>query len=102
MTDVMVSVFVANPKPVDIPEPTKGYDRLRWDLAASSRLVEGRQDATVSITMTPCRMLKDGSVDEANESKRRYVHLSSIRDKDGQLTPLGKALLAVVELAAEE
>ena len=102
MADKVVSVFVANPKPVAIPEPTKGYDRLRWDLAASSRLVEGRQDATVSITMTPCRMLKDGSVDEANESKRRYVHLSSIRDKDGQLTPLGKALLAVVELAAQE
>jgi len=102
MADKVVSVFVANPKPVAIPEPTKGYDLLRWDLAASSRLVEGRQDATVSITMTPCRMLKDGSVDEANESKRRYVHLSSIRDKDGQLTPLGKALLAVVELAAQE
>jgi len=102
MTDKVVSVFVVNPRPVEIPEPTKGYDLLRWDLAASSRLVEGRQDATVSITMTPCRMLKDGSVDEANESKRRYVHLSSIRDKDGQLTPLGKALLAVVELAAEE
>ena len=102
MTDKVESVFVANPRPVAIPEPTKGYDLLRWDLAASSRLVEGRQDATVSITMTPCRMLKDGSVDEANESKRRYVHLSSIRDKDGQLTPLGKALLAVVELAAQE
>jgi len=102
MTDKVVSVFVANPKPVAIPEPSKGYDLLRWDLAASSRLVEGRQDATVSITMTPCRMLKDGSVDEANESKRRYVHLSSIRDKDGQLTPLGKALLAVVELAVQE
>jgi len=102
MTDKVESVFVANPRPVAIPEPTKGYDLLRWDLAASSRLVEGRQDATVSITMTPCRMLKDGSVDEANESKRRYVHLSSIRDKDGQLTPLGKALLAVVELAVQE
>ena len=66
-----LTITVANPNPVAIPEPTKGYDLLRWDLAASSRLVEGRQDATVSITMTPCRILQDGSVDEASESKRR-------------------------------
>jgi len=90
--------FIGAERVIPIAEPTRGYDLLRWDMSASSRVINGVQDVTVAITAVPCRVLASGTVDEANPTMAQHISLASVRDEQGQLTEFGKALLAAVRL----
>jgi len=92
MTD---RVFAQLPKAVPIAEPNKDYDQARWDLSASCRIVDGKEDITVAFTYTPVRVLSDGTVEEAGERMRKHLSLSTVRSRDGALSGIGKALAQV-------
>lgn len=99
----ITDVFPVSGKVVAIAEPTKGYTLARWDMAASSRVINGKPDVTVAFSWTPCRILSDGTLEEASASKAEHRALSSIYDaKTGALTPLGQALLEAVKIAISE
>ena len=83
---------------VEIVEPDKPYDRVWWSLSATCRPGAGQSDAVVSVSWTPCRVLRDGTVELAPESQRRGKTISSLFGPRGELTPLGKALVNVIKL----
>ncbi len=89
-------------KAVAIPEPERPYDRWWWSLAANSRSTrKGEMDGVCSIMLRPCRVLRDGTVDIAPESLTRHFNVGTLLDGDGNLTPLGEAIIAVIKLAAQ-
>ncbi len=95
-------VFASLAKAIPVTDPDRAYDQVRWDISASSRIVEGRQDVTVAFSCVPVRVLRDGTVEEAGEKLRQHMSLSSVRDKNGQLNAIGKALASLAELLLAE
>lgn len=85
-------------KPIPIPSPRDGYDRVMVWLAVSPRHVGGGVDYTVAIRARPYRVLEDGTIDEAPERMDRSVAIGSVDEEIATSGKYAEACLGILTI----